>query len=102
MVLPSAAKCSFHRRLSLRTAGRFLSGFGDLFENLIPLSGTAATALLEKLEKLLLECATAAEHPAECRIYRVHLFAKSPRISTLAPPLEAVLKLTTETWRASF
>lgn len=36
------------------------------------------------------------------RLYRVHLFAQTPRIFTLAPPLEAVLYLRTEAWRASF
>jgi hypothetical protein len=48
------------------------------------------------------ECALATERPADWRIYRVHLFAKGPRIFTIAPPLENAIKLTTETWRASF
>jgi hypothetical protein len=48
------------------------------------------------------ECAVAKERPEEWRIYRVHLFAKGPRIFTISPPLESALKLTTETWRASF
>ena len=48
------------------------------------------------------ECALATERPADWRIYRVHLFAKGPRIFTIAPPLENGIKLTTETWRASF
>jgi hypothetical protein len=34
--------------------------------------------------------------------YRVHLFAKSPRVFTVAPPLEQSLVLRPETWRASF
>jgi hypothetical protein len=44
----------------------------------------------------------AAERPEEWRIYRVHLFALEPRIFTIAPPLENAIKLTPETWRASF
>ena len=44
----------------------------------------------------------AEEMPAEWRIYRVHLFAKDPRIFTIAPPLETAVKLRPETWRASF
>jgi hypothetical protein len=36
------------------------------------------------------------------RLYRVHLFAQTPRIFTLAPPLERVVHLRTEAWRASF
>lgn len=48
------------------------------------------------------ECDLATERPADWRIYRVHLFAKGPRIFTVAPPLENSVNLTTETWRASF
>jgi hypothetical protein len=48
------------------------------------------------------ECELASERPADWRIYRVHLFAKSPRIFTIAPPLENTVRLTTETWRAFF
>lgn len=48
------------------------------------------------------ECALATERPADWRIYRVHLFAKGPRIFTIAPPLENAVRLTAETWRASF
>lgn len=44
----------------------------------------------------------AAERPAEWRIYRVHLFAKAPRVFTIAPPLEKAVNLRPETWRASF
>jgi hypothetical protein len=44
----------------------------------------------------------AEERPLDWRIYRVHLFAKEPRIFTIAPPLEKVLNLRPETWRASF
>ena len=36
------------------------------------------------------------------RIYRVHLFATSPRIFTVAPPLDGVLQVRPELWRASF
>jgi hypothetical protein len=48
------------------------------------------------------ECDVAKEYPNEWRIYRVHLFATGPRIFTLAPPLENNLRLSPETWRASF
>jgi hypothetical protein len=48
------------------------------------------------------ECGLAIERPSDWRIYRVHLFAKSPRIFTIAPPLENTVKLSPETWRASF
>lgn len=41
-------------------------------------------------------------HVQTWRLYRVHLFAQTPRIFTLAPPLEAVLHLRPEAWRASF
>jgi hypothetical protein len=48
------------------------------------------------------ECDLAAERPADWRIYRVHLFAREPRVFTIAPPLENTIRLTAETWRASF
>jgi hypothetical protein len=48
------------------------------------------------------ECGIATERAADWRIYRVHLFATSPRIFTIAPPLENIVKLSPETWRASF
>jgi hypothetical protein len=48
------------------------------------------------------ECGLATERPADWLIYRVHLFAKEPRIFTIAPPLQNAIKLTAETWRASF
>jgi hypothetical protein len=48
------------------------------------------------------ECGMAEERPANWMIYRVHLFAKTPRIFTIAPPLEKAIKLAPETWRASF
>jgi hypothetical protein len=44
----------------------------------------------------------AREIPAQWQIYRVHLFASGPRVFTIAPPLENNLRLSTETWRASF
>src|SRR5208283_942295 len=40
--------------------------------------------------------------PMQWQIYRVHLFTSGPRVFTIAPPLETHLKLSTETWRASF
>lgn len=48
------------------------------------------------------EKATADAHPADWRLYRLHDFARSPRIFTLAPPLEPALHLRPETFRASF
>lgn len=48
------------------------------------------------------ECDLAIERPTDWRIYRVHLFAKQPRIFTLSPPLGSVVHLEPETWRASF
>jgi hypothetical protein len=48
------------------------------------------------------ECDLATERPADWQIYRVHLFATEPRIFTIVPPLENAVKLTPDTWRASF
>lgn len=48
------------------------------------------------------ECAVAAELPEKWRLYRVHLFAKGPRVFSLSPPLADAVKLTPEVWRASF
>jgi Protein NO VEIN, C-terminal len=48
------------------------------------------------------ECDLATERPADWRIYRVHLFAKAPRVFAIAPPLQNAVKLTAETWRAFF
>jgi Domain of unknown function (DUF3883) len=44
----------------------------------------------------------ARRYPVEWRIYRVHMFATGPRVFTIAPPLETYVKLSPETWRASF
>jgi hypothetical protein len=48
------------------------------------------------------ECEQALQRPKEWRIYRVHLFAKSPRVFTIAPPLAGAVILRPESWRASF
>jgi hypothetical protein len=48
------------------------------------------------------ECDVAAERPADWLIYRVHLFAKGPRIFTISHPLESIVRLSPESWRASF
>ena len=48
------------------------------------------------------ECELAAERPTDWSIYRVHLFARQPRIFTISPPLENSVYLRPETWRASF
>jgi hypothetical protein len=47
------------------------------------------------------ELEVSKQRPEDWRIYRVHLFATSPRIFTLAPPLDNVLHLRPELWRAS-
>jgi uncharacterized protein DUF3883 len=44
----------------------------------------------------------AAERPRDWSIYRVHLFARQPRIFTILPPLEGTVRLRPETWRVSF
>jgi len=78
--------------LSFNTAGR---------ERLIEVKTTNGAArtpfFLSRNEWYL-----ATERPTDWQIYRVHLFAKTPRIFTIAPPLENTVRLTTETWRASF
>ena len=48
------------------------------------------------------ECELASERPSEWLIYRVHKFSTQPRIFTIAPPLEDVVHLRPESWRASF
>jgi hypothetical protein len=48
------------------------------------------------------ECELASERPSDWCIYRVHLFARKPRIFTIFPPLEDAVHLSPETWRASF
>jgi hypothetical protein len=48
------------------------------------------------------ECDFAAERPYDWCIYRVHLFARTPRIFTISPPLEGALNMVPATWRASF
>lgn len=45
---------------------------------------------------------TASIHADSWRLYRVHLFAQTPRIFTIQPPLESAVHLQAETWRASF
>ncbi len=42
------------------------------------------------------------ERPIDWCIYRVHLFSGRPRIFTVSPPLDAVVSLKPETWRAYF
>ncbi len=48
------------------------------------------------------EYETAAARADSWQLYRVHLFAQTPRIFTISPPLLASVHLRTETWRASF
>jgi hypothetical protein len=45
---------------------------------------------------------TATARADSWRLYRVHLFSQTPRIFAVAPPLETVVHLRTEAWRASF
>lgn len=47
------------------------------------------------------EMAVAAERPEHWHLYRVHLFAQQPKIFTVRPPLEQMLRLDPETWRAA-
>jgi hypothetical protein len=44
----------------------------------------------------------ARERPKDYHIYRVHLFAKNPRIFTVRPPFDVAMTLRPESWRASF
>ena len=44
----------------------------------------------------------AIQRPKDWRIYRVHLFAKAPKVFTISPPLDGAVILRPETWRASF
>lgn len=46
------------------------------------------------------EMAVASERPEYWYLYRVHLFAQEPKIFRVRPPLERVLRLSPETWRA--
>ena len=48
------------------------------------------------------EHALAIERPEHWRIYRVHQFAKEPRIFKIDPPLEDKIDLRPDIWRASF
>lgn len=48
------------------------------------------------------ECDMAKERPDDWGIYRVHLFARQPRIFTIMPPLENTVHLLPESWRAVF
>jgi hypothetical protein len=48
------------------------------------------------------ECDVATERAEDWRIYRVHCFAKDPRIFTIAPPLDRSVYLRPEVWSASF
>lgn len=48
------------------------------------------------------ECQKAAASAESWRLYRVHLFAQTPRIFQIAPPLNEMLHLRPDIWRASF
>jgi hypothetical protein len=48
------------------------------------------------------ECQRAAASAESWRLYRVHLFAQNPRIFQITPPLNEVLNLRPDIWRASF
>jgi hypothetical protein len=48
------------------------------------------------------ELQTAAARLDTWRLYRVHEFAKAPRIFEMSPPLDEKLVLRPDTWRASF
>jgi hypothetical protein len=61
-------------------------------------NGAARTPFFISRNEFELSC----ERPTDWCIYRVHLFAQSPRIFTLQPPLDRSLRLSTEVWRAGF
>lgn len=46
------------------------------------------------------EMTVASERSEHWHLYRVHLFAQQPKIFTVRPPLEQMLRLAPETWRA--
>jgi Domain of unknown function (DUF3883) len=48
------------------------------------------------------ECQRAAASVESWRLYRVHSFAQNPRIFLITPPLNEMLNLRPDTWRASF
>lgn len=48
------------------------------------------------------ECQRATASAESWRLYRVHLFAQTPRIFKITPPLNETLNLRPDTWRASF
>jgi len=48
------------------------------------------------------ECQRASASAESWRLYRVHSFAQKPRIFQIAPPLDKMLHLRPDTWRASF
>jgi hypothetical protein len=48
------------------------------------------------------ECQRAAASAESWRLYRVHSFAQDPRIFLITPPLNEMLHLRPDSWRASF
>jgi len=48
------------------------------------------------------ECQRASASAESWRLYRVHSFAQKPRIFQISPPLNKMLHLRPDTWRASF
>jgi hypothetical protein len=48
------------------------------------------------------ELSLATERPFHWRVYRVHMFATSPQVFVIAPPLENSVRLRPEVWHASF
>jgi hypothetical protein len=48
------------------------------------------------------EWSLARERPSDWCIYRVHMFAKSPKVFTIVPPLEDAISLSPQVWCASF
>ena len=61
-------------------------------------NGAARTPFFISRNEYDLSC----ERPTDWCISRVHLFAQTPRIYTLQPPLDQILRLSTEVWRAGF
>jgi hypothetical protein len=76
----------------------FTPAGGELLLEVKTTNGSARTPFFLSRNELQVS----KERPEDWRIYRVHLFATSPKIFTLAPPFDGVLHLRPELWRASF
>jgi hypothetical protein len=73
------------------------SGAERLLEVKTTFGGQRTPFFITRNEKSL-----ADERPADFRIIRLYEFGQTSRLFTLQPPLEVVVRLDTETWRAGF